>query len=67
MNNLLKEIKSKTAKGKKSKELLEHILKTKSENDLLRFFIITLDYEDILNDYLCDFCDINNCFPEEDE
>ena len=65
--DLLNEIKSKTAKGEKSKELLEHILKTKSKDDLLKFFIGMLDYEDVLNDYLCDFCDINNCFPEEDE
>ena len=64
---LLSEIKSTTAKGKKSKELLEHILKTKGQDELLKFFIGILDYEDNLNDYLCDFCDINDCFPEEDE
>ena len=64
---LLSEIKSTTAKGKKSKELLEHILKTKGQDELLKFFIGMLDYEDNLNDYLCDFCDINDCFPEEDE
>ena len=67
MNDLLKEIKSKTPKGEKSKELLEHILKTKGQDELLKFFIGILDYEDNLNDYLCDFCDINDCFPEEDE
>lgn len=64
---LLSEIRSTTAKGEKSKELLEHILKTKGQNELLKFFIGMLDYEDVLNDYLCDFCDINDCFPEEDE
>lgn len=64
---LLSEIRSTTAKGDNSKELLDHILKTKGQDELLKFFISMLDYEDTLNDYLCDFCDINNCFPEEDE
>ena len=64
---LLSEIRSITAKGDNSKELLDHILKTKGQDELLKFFISMLDYEDTLNDYLCDFCDINNCFPEEDE
>lgn len=64
---LLSEIRSTTAKGDNSKELLDHILKTKGQDELLKFFISMLDYEDILNDYLCDFCDINNCFPEEDK
>ena len=64
---LLSEIRGKSAKAVKSKELLEHILKTKGEDELLKFFIGMLDYEDNLNDYLCDFCDINDCFPEEDE
>lgn len=67
MNDLLKEIKSTSAKGEKSKELLEYILKVKSKDELLKFFICTLDYEDTLNDYLCEFCDINNCFPLNDE
>ena len=64
---LLSEIRSTTAKGDKSKELLEYILKTKGQDELLKFFIGMLDYEDILNDYLCDFCDINDCFPPEEE
>ena len=63
---LLSEIRSTTAKGDNSKELLDHILKTKGQDELLKFFISMLDYEDTLNDYLCDFCDINNCFPEEE-
>lgn len=67
MNDLLKEIRSTSAKGDKSKELLEHILNVKGKDELLKFFIGTLDYEDILNDYLCDFCDINNCFPNDED
>ena len=66
-NELINEIKSKSAKGEKSKELLTHILKTKSQDELLKFFIGMLDYEDVLNDYLCDFCDINDCFPPEED
>jgi len=64
---LLSEIRRNTTKGNKSKELLDHILKTKGQDELLKFFIGVLDCENTLNDYLCDFCDINNCFPEEDE
>ena len=67
MNDLLKEIRSTSAKGDKSKELLEHILNVKGKDELLKFFIGILDYEDILNDYLCDFCDINNCFPNDED
>ena len=67
MNDLLKEIRSTSAKGDKSKELLEHILNVKGKDELLNFFISTLDFEDTLNDYLCDFCDIYNCFPKEED
>lgn len=64
---MVNEIRGTSTKSIKSKELLEHILKTKSKDDLLRFFISTLDYEDVLNDYLYEFCDINNCFPAEEK
>ena len=67
MNDLLKEIRSTSAKGDKSKELLEHILNIKGKDELLKFFISTLDYENTLNDYLCDFCDINCCFPNDED
>ena len=33
MNDLLNEVRSKTAKGVKSKELLEHILNVKSQDE----------------------------------
>ena len=37
---LLSEIRSTTAKGDNSKELLDHILKTKGQDELLKFFIV---------------------------
>ena len=32
-----------------------------------KHLIWALDYEDVLNDYICEYMDINNCFPPEDD
>ena len=65
---LLNQISGDSPKRDKSKELFEYLLKQGKCYDFYKHLIWELDYEDVLNDYLCDFCDINDCFPpEEDE
>lgn len=54
-------------KHEKAKTLLKHIFELNKEEDFYKFLIEVLDYEDTLNDYLCDFCDINNCFPNDED
>lgn len=54
-------------KHEKAKTLLKHIFELNKEKEFYKFLIEVLDYEDTLNDYLCDFCDINNCFPNEED
>ena len=65
-NELLKQIGGNSPKQIKSKELFEYLLKQGKCYDFYRYLIWTLDYEDTLNDYICEYMDINNCFPEED-
>lgn len=54
-------------KHEKAKILLKHIFELNKEEDFYKFLIEVLDYEDTLNDYLCDFCDINNCLPNDED
>lgn len=63
---LLNQIVGDSAKQTKSKELFEYLLKQGKCYDFLKYLICTLNYEDVLNDYICDYMDINNCFPPED-
>ena len=65
-NELLEQIGGNSPKQIKSKELFEYLLKKGKCYDFYRYLIWTLDYEDTLNDYICEYMDINNCFPEED-
>jgi hypothetical protein len=63
---LLEQISGDSPKQIKSKELFEYLLKQGKCYDFYRYLIWALDYEDTLNDYICEYMDINNCFPEED-
>ena len=60
---LLKQINGDSAKQQKSKELFKYLLKQGKCYDFYKHLICELDYEDTLNDYICDYMDINNCFP----
>jgi len=55
------------AKRVKSKELLKYLLEQNKYHDFYKYLIWALNYEDTLNDYICEYMDINNCFPPEDE
>ena len=64
---LLKQINGDSAKQQKSKELFKYLLDNGKCYDFYKQLIWTLDYEDVLNDYICEYMDINNCFPTEDD
>ena len=64
---LLNQIDGDSAKQIKSKELFEYLLKQGKCYDFYKHLIWALDYEDTLNDYICEYMDINNCFPPEDD
>ena len=64
---LLSQIDGDSAKQIKSKELFEYLLKQGKCYDFYKHLIWALDYEDVLNDYICEYMDINNCFPSEDD
>ena len=64
---LLKQIDGDSAKQIKSKELFEYLLEQDKCYDFYKYLIWVLDYEDVLNDYICEYMDINNCFPHEED
>lgn len=64
---LLNEINGDSPKQIKSKELLKYLLEQNKYHEFYKYLIWALNYEDTLNDYICEYMDINNCFPPEDE
>lgn len=64
---LLSEIKGNHATQIKAKELFEYLLKQGKCYDFYKHLICSLNYDDTLNDYICEYMDINNCFPPEDD
>ena len=64
---LLSQIGDDSPKRAKSKELFEYLLKQGKCYDFYKHLIWALDYEDVLNDYICEYMDINNCFPPEED
>ena len=64
---LLNQIYEDSPKRIKSKELFKYLLEQNKCYDFYKYLIWTLDYEDVLNDYIYEYMDINGCFPPEDE
>ena len=64
---LLNQITGDSAKQAKSKELFKYLLDNGKCYDFYKHLIWVLNYEDVLNDYICEYMDINNCFPPEED
>ena len=64
---LLNQITGDSAKQAKSKELFNYLLDNGKCYDFYKHLIWVLNYEDVLNDYICEYMDINNCFPPEED